>query len=117
TDPDLVLQQAYPGLFFAQPTARPTRATGKRARCCASGFCGHCPIDSKFTILNEMMDLYRDDRVNLLLDAEVLAIEAEGARATGVVYAYQEREQVVHGDLIALGANAIFNPVILQRSN
>ena len=33
--------------------------------------CGLCPIDSKFTVLNEMLALYRDPRVELVTGASV----------------------------------------------
>ncbi|MCP5042946.1 MAG: GMC family oxidoreductase, partial [bacterium] len=50
SDPDKLLKQAHPESFFAQPSARPSRAVaGKRANCCNNGVCHLCPIDSKFT--------------------------------------------------------------------
>ncbi|HMO01998.1 MAG TPA: GMC oxidoreductase [Oligoflexia bacterium] len=116
TDPDILLRKTYGNFFFAQPTARPTTATAKRPRCCASGVCGHCPINSKFTILNEMIDLYRDPRVTLLTEAEAISIETAASKAIGLTYFRAGRQEIAKGDLIALGANAIFNPILLERS-
>ena len=57
-----------------------------------------------------------DHRVTLLLQAEALAIETAGGIATGVVYRRDGAEQTARGDLVVLGANAIFNPFILTKS-
>jgi len=114
---DKLLKQAYPDLYFQQPVARARIATANRSLCCASGVCTLCPADAKFTIQNEMAYLYQDQRVNLKLEAEVLAVETEGGQATGVRYIQNGVEQVAKADLVVLGANAIFNPYLLQRSN
>ena len=118
SDPDRLLQRAWPGAFFAMPAARPSRATPSgRPRCCASGVCGACPVDSKFTVLNEMMALYRDPRVELVTGASVQAVETRGGTATGVRLRRKDgSEQGVRGELVVLGANAVFNPHILLRS-
>lgn len=115
--PDQLLKKAYPDLFFQQPTARARVGTKNRRACCATGICGLCPVDAKFTILNEMSHLYHDPRVTLTLGANVLAVETKGGVATGVRYAYDGADAVAEGDLVVLGANAIFNPYILLRSN
>lgn len=117
SDPDRLLKQAFPGQFFAQPTARPSRAVaGKRPACCNNGVCELCPIDSKFTVQNSMAALYRDPRVTLELEAKVEQVELANDRAEGVMYAQGGREHRVAGDLVVLGANALFNPHILLRS-
>ncbi len=114
---DEVLQRAYPASFFHEPCARPTRETARRPRCCASGSCSDCPIDSKFTVLNELRDQFeKDARVTLLLGANVVEIEHAGTAASGVRYELAGKEAVARGNLIALGANAIFNPYLLLRS-
>jgi choline dehydrogenase-like flavoprotein len=117
SDPDKVLKAAYPDLFFHQPTARARTATANRPRCCASGVCGLCPINAKFTILNEMHHLYQDPRVTLVLEATVQTLETKGGTATGVSYLNNGSVAQAEADLIVLGANALFNPHILQRSN
>jgi choline dehydrogenase-like flavoprotein len=85
--------------------------------CCANTVCGLCPIDSKFTVLNELHHLYHDPRVTLLTGAAVQAVEVSGGTtATGVRYLQGGREASAAGSLVVLGANAIFNPHILLRS-
>ncbi len=117
TDVDLLFKKAYPDQFFNQPTARPSRGTPKRPRCCMSGVCQLCPIDSKFTILNELSHLYDDKRVTLMLGARVDRVEIEGGQAAkGVTYEQGGALHEAKGDLIVLGANAIFNPKILLSS-
>jgi choline dehydrogenase-like flavoprotein len=113
---DRLLKKAFPDQFFIQPTARPTEDVGHRPACCASGVCGLCPIDSKFTVLNTMMHLYERSDVTLVTGAIVQQIEIANAIARGVVYHRDGRLHNVDGDLVVLGANAIFNPHIMLRS-
>ncbi len=115
--PDRLLKKAYPDRFFVQPVARPTRPTANRPACCAAGVCNLCPVDAKFTILNEMSDLLEDPRVTLRLEAAVQAVDVEGGTATGVRWLDRDgREHVARADLVGLGANPIWNPHILLRS-
>jgi choline dehydrogenase-like flavoprotein len=117
SDPDRQFKRRFPTLFFQQPAARPSRALASgRPRCCASGVCSRCPIDSKFTILNGLADLYRDPRVTLLTGAHVLDLDVAGGRVTGVRYRRRGAEHVAPADLVGLGANALFNPFLLLRS-
>jgi choline dehydrogenase-like flavoprotein len=64
-----------------------------------------------------MAHLYRDSRVTLLFEAEALAVETAAGQATGVRYLKDGIEQNAKANLVVLGANAIFNPYLLQRSN
>ncbi|NJN63705.1 MAG: GMC family oxidoreductase [Acidobacteria bacterium] len=116
TDPEHLLARAHPDAFFSQPCARPRQATKNRPACCTSGVCSLCPIDSKFTVLNELATIYQDARVTLLLEAEARSVDLAGGRARGVIYAVRGVEQCALGDLVALGANALFNPFLLLRS-
>lgn len=117
SDPDKLLKRAYPDSFFAQPTARPSQAVpGKRPACCNNGVCELCPIDSKFTIQNSMQSVYTDSRVTLKTKANVQRVDIQNGIATGVHFLRDDREHLVRGDLIALGASALFNPHILLRS-
>ena len=116
SDPDRLLKAAFPGAWFPQPTARARVATASRPACCANSICNLCPISAKFTIASDLGDLYRDNRVTLLLQAEALAIETAGGTATGVVYRKDGTERTARGDLVVLGANAMFNPFILAKS-
>ncbi len=114
---DEVLKTAYPDRFFVQPTARPRQTTTDgRLGCCANGVCRLCPIDSKFTIANGMAGVYEDPRVELLLSARVDALEVAGGQVQGVRYTLDDAEMTARGDLVALGANGLFNPHLLLRS-
>jgi len=115
---DALLAASYPTSFFHQPSARPTRGLPKRPRCCASGICSTCPIDSKFTVLNEMRDQFeRDERVTLVFGANVTSVGHSGGIAKGVHYLREGIDQLARGSLVALGANAILNPYLLLRSD
>ena len=116
TDPEKLLKKAWPKDFFHQPCARPTKAVGTRPSCCASGVCGLCPIDSKFTVLNGFADTLADSRVTLKLGAAVQSVESSAGVASGVVYLIEGREERAAASLVALGANAMFNAHILLRS-
>jgi len=113
---DRTLKAAYPDHHFSAPCARATVATAGRGTCCGITVCALCPSGAKFTVLNEMQSVYNDPRVSVLLGADVLAVETSGSVATGVTYQRNGKEVSVKGDLIALGANAIFNPFLLLRS-
>jgi choline dehydrogenase-like flavoprotein len=117
SDPDKRLHAADPTLWFEQPCARPTRQTPRgRPVCCATGVCHQCPVDSKFTVLNELKHLYAAGGVDLRLGARATEIEHAGTVATGIRWREGDREHRASGEVIALGANAIFNPHLLLRS-
>lgn len=115
-DPDRLLKKSFPDRFFALPCARPSRTTPKRPRCCASGVCNLCPIDSKFTVLNELAHLYDDPRVTLVVGANVGALERKGGAVDAARYQIDGRVELARADLFALGANAIFNAHVLLAS-
>ena len=116
-DPDRVLKASFPEAYTVQPCARARRRTSGRRACCAVGTCNRCPLDAKFTVSNELAHLFDDPRVHLEVEAEVLAVEVEGAVATGVRFRNRVgAEQEAKADFVALGANALFNPGLLQRS-
>jgi choline dehydrogenase-like flavoprotein len=114
--PDEILAHHYPEQIVPQPTARAREATANRPSCCASKVCNICPVDAKFTVLNEMDHVYRDPRVTLILGAEALTVETSAGTATGVRARQDGDERVLRGETVALAANAIFNPAILLRS-
>jgi choline dehydrogenase-like flavoprotein len=116
SDPDRRLAAAYPDLYFPQPTARARVATAGRAACCASGVCGLCPVDAKFTIENGLRAPYDDPRVTLQLEREVTAIETRAGLASGIVTAPPSGDERIEGELVVLGAGGIFNASILLRS-
>lgn len=113
---DALFARAFPDELFVQPTARASQPTANRPSCCGNAVCHLCPIDAKFTVMNEMSAVYADPRVALQLGASVQAVETEAGLATGVRYLRDGREVVARGDLVVLGANALFNPHILLRS-
>jgi choline dehydrogenase-like flavoprotein len=117
SEPDERLRAADPRLWCEQPCARPTRPTPRgRPACCATGVCTQCPVDSKFTVLNELRYLYEADGVELRTGARVLEVEHAGADATGIRWLERDGERRARGALVGLGANAIFNPHLLLRS-
>lgn len=114
---DRELQKLWPEHMYALPCARPSAPFENRPRCCASSSCKACPIDSKFTILNGMQAVSSDPRVTIVSDHEVLSLDVEGGRATGVRGVARGKQFRYKGDLIVLGANALFNAAILLRTN
>jgi choline dehydrogenase-like flavoprotein len=98
------------------PTARARNATEHRPSCCASSVCNLCPVGAKFTIINDLPELFADDRVSLMLGARVDRLILEGGEVTGVQYTKDDKSAVARSDLVVLGANGFFNPLILQNS-
>lgn len=116
SEPEARLAAAHPGHFFPLPSARPTRRTERRPACCGNGYCDRCPIDAKFTVLNEMESVFRDPRVTLETGAPLLSIDATGGVARSVRYRTGDGERSARTELVALGANALFNAHLLLRS-
>lgn len=116
SDPDILLKQRFPDGWYQMATARASVPTGKRGVCCASGICGLCPLDAKFTIQNGLAQIYQDPRVTLRLRAEVQTVETAAGVARSVNYLHEKRQTSDSADLIVLGASALFNPHILLRS-
>jgi choline dehydrogenase-like flavoprotein len=110
------LARRYPGRFFAQPSARPTRAVGARPACCGSGVCDLCPIDAKFTIANAMAAVYADPRVVLVERTSVERLELTNQRVAAVEWGTWATRGSIRADLVVLGCNALFNPWLLLRS-
>lgn len=116
SDPDELLRKRFPDGWYPMSTARASIRNGQRGVCCASGICGLCPVDAKFTIQNGLAHVYADPRVSLRLRCEVQTIETAAGIAQAVNYRDGEILKRVAGDLIVLGASALFNPHILLRS-
>lgn len=118
---DKKMQQAYGDLWISQPTARASRPFGKRNACCSSDTCNICPADAKFTIENGLSEIYQDPRVELKYGWQVYKIDFENNIAKRVVCTPTGHKDLNHvqayeAEVIALGANAIFNPHILLNS-
>ena len=116
SDPDQVLKDHFPQGWYQMATSRASVATGKRGVCCASGICGLCPVDAKFTIQNGLAHLYKDPRITLQLRSEVQTLETAAGVAQAVNYIREGAAQRASGDLFIMGASALFNPHILLRS-
>jgi choline dehydrogenase-like flavoprotein len=116
SDPDTLLKKHFPDGWYQMATARASIPTGQRGVCCASGICGLCPLDAKFTIQNGLAHLYKDPRVTLRLRSEVQTVETAAGVARGVNYIQEDIPKRDTGDLIVLAASALFNPHILLRS-
>jgi len=113
---DEVLKKAHPGLHFAMPCARRRISTIGHPQCCAAGICSLCPVNAKFTIQDGIPDIFKDPRVTLSLESEVESLDTENGLARGVVYKKNGKSNYAAGEVIALGANPIFNPAILIKS-
>jgi len=114
--PDEILKDAYPDLYYPQASARARVATAKREECCAAARCSICPVDAKFSVINEMYHLFQDERVDLLTEAEVLQLGLTNDTVSWLDYRRDGTTHRVSGDLVVLGANAIFNPFLLLVS-
>lgn len=115
TKPERLLKEAYPDQVFSLPSARPTAQHGGRPACCNSGICGLCPVNSKFTVLNQLSEHFEDPRVTLEVGHAAKAIETQAGVAHAVVYG--EADKRAEAELFAVGAGAFFNPILLLRSN
>lgn len=114
---DEILKKEYGKLYISQPTARASQPVNGRNACCASAVCSVCPVNAKFTIENSQFGVYEDERVEVLYGAQVYNLDFAGDKADTVNFVKDGREQRVRGEVIALGANAIFNANILLNSN
>lgn len=114
---DKLIQSKYESLYISQPTARATSRVGNRQACCSSSVCYVCPVNSKFTIENTLNWIYEDPRVELRYNAQVISLIAANDSVQGLVYNTNNALIEVKGEVVALGANAIFNAHILLNSN
>ncbi len=112
---DRIMQKKYRELYISQPTARASRA-GARNPCCASSICHLCPVSAKFTIENGLPDVYQDPRVTVKYGAQVLSLDIAGGLVKGVQVMEGTSTTVYQANVVALGANAIFNAHILLNS-
>jgi choline dehydrogenase-like flavoprotein len=113
---DKILQKQYGNMYISQPAARASIPVGKRGMCCSSGICDLCPVDAKFTIENTLMNIYHDPRVTLQYDSKVFSLETNNNVARSVLYMRNGKQEEAEGEIIAIGANAIFNAHILLNS-
>lgn len=98
------------------PSARSSSSTATRNKCCATGNCGICPIDAKFTVLNAFGDIYSDPRVTLVVGAKISRIDISAGVARKIFWLSDGRYHSASADLFKIGLNAIFNVVVLHNS-
>jgi choline dehydrogenase-like flavoprotein len=99
--------------------ARPTRAVGGRAACCASGRCQLCPVDARFSVLNALRDVLESPLVELLTGTVAARlVTARSGRVVEAVECVREDGErlLVHGERFVLAANGIESPALLLRS-
>ncbi len=113
---DKVLHDRFTEHYISQPTARASRPIKNRSACCVNAVCAVCPVDAKFTIENSGLGVYDDPRVKIAYGAFVVRLETSGDRASAVHFLHRGREGSANGEVIALGANPIFNAAILLNS-
>lgn len=120
---DKKMQIAYGENWISQPSARASVTHANRNACCANYSCSVCPVNAKFTIENTLINCYQDPRVEVQYGMQVLCLEFENGLAKRVVCAsiYADRTidyptYTFEGEVVALGANAIFNAHILLNS-
>ena len=116
TSVDRLMKNEYGILYISQPTARASRAANGRNACCGNAVCGVCPVNAKFTIENSNLRVYDDSRVEIIYGAQVINLDLAASIARKVNFVRNGKEASVAGDVIALGANAIFNASILLTS-
>lgn len=113
---DKILKKEYGNLYINQPTARASRGVNGRNACCVSAVCSVCPVNAKFTIENSNLSVYGDKRVELIYGAQVFNLDLAGEVAKTVNFIKDGKEKSIGGEVIVLGANAIFNANILLNS-
>ncbi len=112
-----LIKEKYPNLYYPAPVAKPPKSIQNRAQCCNSQVCSACPIDSKFTINNSMIDVYQDSRVEIRFEKHVTSLDIQNTNVKAVNYMDTNGEHKVYTDLCCLGANPIFNSHILLQSD
>ncbi len=113
---DKLLQAKYGNQYISQPAARASRNVGKRSACCTSYVCNLCPINSKFTIENTLKEVYDDPRVTIQYGAKVYSLSTEGNSIKKILFSLDGKDQEVEGEVVAMGANSVFNAHILLNS-
>lgn len=116
SEPDEILKAAYPDKFYHLPTARAT-VGGERPACCGNSVCHLCPINSKFTIENGLIEIYENSKVTTLYGHEVIGLEHSGPIVSKAICRKKNGSEIKFAaDRFVLGAHAIFNPYILLKS-
>lgn len=112
---DRMLKERFPNDFYHLPTARSSK-TNNRVECCNNGVCFLCPINSKFTILNGLEKIYQNNNVHVLYESPVIRLDVKQNSVRSVEFRSNGQTKKANGDLVILGANALFNPFIMLKS-
>ncbi len=113
---DLIMQAAMPDHHFAAPTARLSRAVGRRGACCSTASCDICPVEAKATVWNTFERLIAAENVHILPNARVTSVDVSANSARALVYEVDGRVHAARGDIVVVGCNAVHSPFILMRS-
>jgi choline dehydrogenase-like flavoprotein len=118
---DKRMQASYGDSWIQQPTARASQPVAGRNPCCSSYSCNVCPANAKFTIENGLSSVYKDPRIELKMQSIVTHLSFSGNRVEKVhvvdaAKSMTEPTRHYEADVVALGANAIFNAHILLNS-
>lgn len=113
---DKVMHKTYGSQYISQPSARASKAARGRNGCMAFSTCETCPVDAKFTIENSEINVYNDERVELIFGAQVYQLEIVNDVVQKVLFYKDGKEQAVKGEVVVLGANPFFNANILLHS-
>lgn len=113
---DKILQEKYGPLYISQPTARASVAVNGRGACCTSAVCDVCPVNSKFTIENGVGNIYKDSRVTLKYNCQVIGLKTVTNTAQSIEYIEDNITKTAKSDTFVLGANGVFNAHILLNS-
>lgn len=114
---DKIMKKRYGDLYCHQPTARASKSIKTRNTCCATSVCSVCPVDAKFTIENSGFGVYADPRVELKYGAQVVNLDLQQGVVKKVFYLLDNKEWSASGEVVALGANALFNAHLLLNSD
>ena len=115
-DIDRIMKTAQPDKHFAMPCSVLSRPVGSRNACRAMAVCSQCPVDAKFTALNSMQHVINHPDLDICVDSKVGYIDIQNKLARAVHFVNRGRRYAVHADLVVLGANAMYSPVLLLQS-
>lgn len=114
--PDRIMMQATPDTHFIMPTARASRQTDTRTKCCANLTCNLCPVQAKFSAINGFKREYADGQVDICFNAEVVRLNSDSNHVSSLIFSSEGQEHQVKAESFVLGANGIQSPAILLRS-
>jgi choline dehydrogenase-like flavoprotein len=105
--------------FEPLPSVRPSRPIGNRPACCGSAVCELCPVDSRFTPLNALQDVLRNQHLELRQQtvAARLRLSQDKRRVNAIeCIDASGNEVVVEAGRYVLCASGFENPALLLRS-